>query len=77
MMVHFGAFITESSGHLSEYLPYIESGRTTVCAVLPPGLRRRIEFLREQLAAMAREGRQDRLAMLKGEQPMEWNRSWE
>ena len=22
MMVHFGAFITESSGHLSEYLPY-------------------------------------------------------
>ena len=22
MMLHFGAFITESSGHLSEYLPY-------------------------------------------------------
>jgi alpha-galactosidase len=22
MMIHFGAFITESSGHLSEYLPY-------------------------------------------------------
>lgn len=22
MMVHFGAFITESSGHLSEYVPY-------------------------------------------------------
>ncbi len=22
MMLHFGAFITESSGHLSEYVPY-------------------------------------------------------
>ncbi len=25
MMVHFGAFVTESSGHLSEYLPYYRS----------------------------------------------------
>lgn len=27
MMVHFGAFITESSGHLSEYLPYYRTDK--------------------------------------------------
>ncbi|HVL38110.1 MAG TPA: hypothetical protein VM328_01845, partial [Fimbriimonadaceae bacterium] len=27
MMLHFGAFITESSGHLSEYLPYYRTRR--------------------------------------------------
>ena len=38
MCVHFGAFITESSGHLSEYLPYYQ---------------RRLTFLRNQLAELA------------------------
>ena len=27
MMLHFGAFITESSGHLSEYLPYYRTNK--------------------------------------------------
>ncbi|MBX3096798.1 MAG: hypothetical protein KF812_08045 [Fimbriimonadaceae bacterium] len=27
MMIHFGAFITESSGHLSEYLPYYRTSQ--------------------------------------------------
>ncbi len=34
MMLHFGAFITESSGHLSEYLPYYRQAERPTCEQL-------------------------------------------
>jgi len=36
MMLHFGAFITESSGHLSEYLPYYRTDADTMARYLGP-----------------------------------------
>lgn len=37
MMLHFGAFITESSGHLSEYLPYYRKRKDLLKAWARPG----------------------------------------
>src|SRR6476661_8535595 len=36
MMLHFGAFITESSGHLSEYLPYYRTDPETMARYCGP-----------------------------------------
>ncbi len=41
MMLHFGAFITESSGHLSEYLPYYRKRKDLIEKYTPRRLRRR------------------------------------
>ncbi len=42
VMRHFGYFMTESTGHLSEYLPYFRKNRKALDAVLRrAGLRRR------------------------------------
>ncbi len=37
MMLHFGAFITESSGHLSEYLPYYRKRKDLLEKYARPG----------------------------------------
>ncbi len=76
MCVHFGAFITESSGHLSEYLPYYRKspeGRKLLRAGYDGGSRFYATRWPEWRVATDR----NRLAMLRGEQPMEWARSWE
>jgi alpha-galactosidase len=76
MCLHFGAFITESSGHLSEYLPYYRKS--------PAGQR----FLRLNDHGGSRfyatnwpDWRKDqdrqRHEMLAGRQSMQWARSWE
>ena len=59
MMLHFGAFITESSGHLSEYLPYYRKRKDLLKQYAAPALRRRDQLLRQQLAEMARGRGQD------------------
>jgi len=76
MCVHFGAFITESSGHLSEYLPYYrksEAGRKLLRLAYDGGSR----FYATNWPRWRRVADQDRRAMLKGEISMEWPRSWE
>lgn len=76
MCLHFGAFITESSGHLSEYLPYYrksESGRRLLRAHYDGGSRFYANSWPEWRAKVDRE----RLALLRGEMPMDWERSWE
>ena len=54
MMLHLGYFVTESSGHFSEYVPYFRKRPELVAkhtrARLPGG----VGLLREQLAAVAR-----------------------
>ena len=37
MMLHFGAFVTESSGHFSEYLPYYRKRRELITEFCRPG----------------------------------------
>lgn len=76
MCVHFGAFITESSGHLSEYLPYYrksEAGRKLLRLAYDGGSRFYATNWPRWRAAADRE----RAAMLRGELTMEWPRSWE
>ena len=76
MCIHFGAFITESSGHLSEYLPYYRksdagrallrrqyNGGSRFYATNWPGWRKQADALREQWVT--------------GEAQIEMKRSWE
>ena len=56
-MLHFGAFITESSGHLSEYLPYYRTDADTMARYLGPEYDGESSFYSTQLAAVAGERR--------------------
>lgn len=76
MCLHFGAFITESSGHLSEYLPYYrksEAGRKLLRLAYDGGSR----FYATNWPRWRREADAARDAMVKGTQKMKWERSWE
>jgi alpha-galactosidase len=76
MCLHFGAFITESSGHLSEYLPYYrksEAGRKLLRLGYDGGSR----FYATNWPRWREAADAERTAMLAGRQPMEWARSWE
>ncbi len=76
MCVNFGAFITESSGHLSEYLPYYrksEAGR----ALLRQGYDGGTRFYATNWPEWRKQADASRHAMLKGTEPIEWARSWE
>lgn len=76
MMLHFGAFITESSGHLSEYLPYYrksEAGRN----YWRRGYDGESRFYAGNWPRWRAEGEAARQRMLRGEEPLDLNRSWE
>jgi alpha-galactosidase len=76
MCVHFGAFITESSGHLSEYLPFYrksEAGRKLLRLAYDGGSR----FYATNWPRWRAVADADRRAMLKGTLSMAWQRSWE
>jgi alpha-galactosidase len=76
MCVHFGAFITESSGHLSEYLPYYrksEAGRKFLRRGYDGGSR----FYATNWPTWRANGESRRAAMLRGEQPIGGPRTWE
>lgn len=76
MCLHFGAFITESSGHLSEYLPYYrksDAGRDLLRIGYDGGSR----FYATNWPNWRRNADRERIAMLQGKQPIAWERSWE
>ncbi len=76
MCVHFGAFITESSGHLSEYLPFYrksEEGRKLLRLAYEGGSR----FYATNWPRWREAQDESRLAMLAGREPLGWPRSWE
>ncbi len=76
MCVNFGAFITESSGHLSEYLPYYrksEAGRKLLRSGYHGGSR----FYASNWPKWRANADKERAAILKGEKEMNWARSWE
>ena len=76
MCVNFGAYITESSGHLSEYLPYYrksDRGRK----LLRLGYSGGSSFYARNWPNWRKSWDADRDAMLGGEQAPERTRSWE
>jgi alpha-galactosidase len=77
MMLHFGAFITESSGHLSEYLPYYRKRRDLVEKYARPRYDGESGFYANNWPTWRRDADADRLAMVRGEKPIAWDRSWE
>ncbi len=77
MMLHFGAFITESSGHLSEYLPYYRKRKDLLEKYGRPGYNGESSFYANNWPTWRKNADQTRLDMMKGKTPMDWPRSWE
>ena len=77
MMLNFGAFITESSGHLSEYLPYYRpraESRERYCGDRYEG---GTSFYANEWPTWRAESDASRHRMLNGQEPMDWDRSFE
>lgn len=75
MCLHFGAFITESSGHLSEYLPYYrksDAGRRLLRLGYDGGSR----FYATNWPAWRHHADRERARLLRGG-AITWERSWE
>ena len=77
MMLQFGAFITESSGHLSEYLPYYRKNTDALKTYARQRYCGESRFYASNWPQWRANADSDRLAMLRGEKPVGWNRSYE
>jgi alpha-galactosidase len=77
MMLHFGAFITESSGHLSEYLPYYRKRKDLIQRYSREGYDGGTSFYANNWPTWRKNADKQRARMLAGKEPMEWERSWE
>jgi alpha-galactosidase len=77
MMLQFGAFITESSGHLSEYLPYYRTHNDVREKYCRPGYEGGESFYADGWPTWRKDADALRMAMLRGKEPIEWERSWE
>ncbi|MCC7517861.1 MAG: alpha-glucosidase/alpha-galactosidase [Verrucomicrobiae bacterium] len=77
MMLQFGAFITESSGHLSEYLPYYRKRKDLLKKYARPNYHGGSRFYASHWPLWRKRNDRLRLAMLVGREPIEWDRSYE
>jgi alpha-galactosidase len=77
MALHFGAFITESSGHLSEYLPYYRTNQKTQAHYIREKYDGESGFYANNWPTWRKDGEAKRERMIAGEEPMEKERSWE
>jgi alpha-galactosidase len=76
MCVQFGAFITESSGHLSEYLPYYrknDEGKKLLRRGYEGGSR----FYATNWPTWRKNADEKRMKLVRGEDSVELKRSWE
>ncbi len=76
MCLHFGAFITESSGHLSEYLPYYrksDEGRKLLRLGYHGGSR----FYATNWPDWRKNADETRMKLVRGEEVVKDERSWE
>ena len=77
MMLHFGAFITESSGHLSEYLPYYRKRRDLLDKYTDTGYRGEESFYANNWPTW-RKGQDDyRQRLFEGKEEAKLERSYE
>ncbi len=77
MMLHFGAFITESSGHLSEYLPYYRTHAHVKEKYLRDGYDGGGSFYADNWPTWRDNADKHRMDLVSGEKAFEWDRSWE
>ncbi len=77
MMLHFGAFITESSGHLSEYLPYYRKRKDLLDKYTDTGYRGQESFYADNWPQWRLGQDENRRKLINGETPIEFKRSWE
>ena len=76
MCLHFGAFITESSGHLSEYLPYYRKSKAGQ-ALLRRGYEGGSRFYATNWPNWRKNADEHRNKLVSGEAKTELKRSWE
>jgi alpha-galactosidase len=77
MMLHFGAFITESSGHLSEYLPYYRKRRDLLERYTDTGYRGEESFYANNWPTWRKNQEEYRIKLWNGDEKIELERSWE
>lgn len=77
MMLHFGAFITESSGHLSEYLPYYRKRQDLMDKYTDTGYRGEPSFYADHWPSWRQGMDEERARLLNGEKPITFDRTWE
>ncbi len=77
MMLHFGAFITESSGHLSEYVPYYRKRKDLLDKYTGPSYTGQESFYADNWPNWRKSQDESRAKQLSGEEPIKLERSWE
>jgi alpha-galactosidase len=77
MMLHFGAFITESSGHLSEYLPYYRTDAAVMARYCGAEYDGESSFYARNWPQWRVDADAQRDRMLAGEESLPHKRSWE
>jgi alpha-galactosidase len=77
VMRHLGAFVTESSGHFSEYVPYFRKRPDLVQEYMRPGYLGESGFYANNWPRWRRENEQSIEAMLRGDKPVPLDRSHE
>lgn len=77
MMLHFGAFITESSGHLSEYVPYYRKRKDLLTRYTDTGYRGEEGFYANNWPTWRANQDETRKRMIAGEEPIALDRSLE
>jgi alpha-galactosidase len=77
MMLHFGAFITESSGHLSEYLPYYRKRKDLLAKYTDTGYRGEESFYANNWPNWRAGQDRSRAAQISGEDPIKLERTYE
>lgn len=77
VMLHFGAFVTESSGHLSEYLPYYRKRPDLLARYTDTGYRGQESFYADNWPTWRREQDERRARIIAGDEAPETNRSLE
>jgi len=77
IMLQFGYFVTESSGHFSEYVPYYRKRKDLIKKYCGPGYDGGSGFYAHEWPKWRMMADAERRQMLKGEKPIGWERSWE
>lgn len=77
MMLHFGAFITESSGHLSEYLPYYRKRKDLLEKYARPGYDGGSSFYANEWPGWRKGADEFREKLVSGQEQVSRDRSWE